>query len=271
MCDEQMRVLAAGLPILSALSSFLVSIEGDFVPLSKFYVWCGAFLDQLERDAAGGSSELQSLALGARADPVHPGGFDSLMARLSTMFTRSGLSVWQIANPMPPETLLDLSSAAREMRRVQLADLEIMAQNVVTLARELGQIDGREEAARGVTVAFEEIAKTPNEYSIPEEDEDVFWDELRSLVEPPFLFAAATVALVLVELPSGEAAVERCLSTYKWLFDKYKSRAKIDLTDATLVGRAWLRSISLRRDRIGSPFWSFLLACSRAQGRLSAD
>jgi hypothetical protein len=38
MCDEQVRLLAAGLRILGGLSSFLVSIEGDFVPLPKFYV-----------------------------------------------------------------------------------------------------------------------------------------------------------------------------------------------------------------------------------------
>jgi hypothetical protein len=144
---------------------------------------------------------------------------------------------------MALETRLNLSPAEREMRRVQLSDLEIMAQKVVALARELGQIDGSDEAARGVTVAFKEIAKTPDAYSIPEEDEDVFWDELRSHDEPPFLFAVATQAMVLVDLPISEAAVERCFSTFKWLFDKYKSRAKIDLIDATLVGRAWLRSM----------------------------
>jgi hypothetical protein len=77
LTDGQKSAVLAVCAVLGALSSFLVSIEGDFVPLPMFYAYYRKFLDQVKELAESGGAQVVASAMLEAIEARASGGVGS--------------------------------------------------------------------------------------------------------------------------------------------------------------------------------------------------
>jgi hypothetical protein len=74
------------------------------------------------------------------------------------------------------------------------------------------------------------------------------WDRLK--FDPNYEIAVlATIATIMVRLPTTEAVCERAISWFKWIFNTHRMRSDVDLITAEMVIRA--RQIRLHAEDVG--------------------